>query len=163
MRSRPEALRGAASPARKVIGPELLRNFTGSCHCGDIGFAFQTALPVVEWPVHACQCRFCRVHAALTLSDAGGRLAFRVADVASLERYRFGLQSADFLLCNRCGVYVGAQINTAAGAFGMVNIRAMTPVPSELPAAVATKYDSETAPQRTARRAQRWTPLEKII
>jgi len=142
---------------------ELLRNFPGSCHCGDIGFAFQTAVPVAEWPVHACQCRFCRTHAALTCSDPRGRLSFRVADVASLERYRFGLKTADFLLCHRCGVYVGAQINTAEGAFGVVNIRAMTPLPTELPAAAAADYDSETGPRRTARRAQRWTPLEKIV
>jgi len=142
---------------------ELLRNFTGSCHCGDIGFALQTAVSVAEWPVHACQCRFCRTHAALTLSDPRGHLSFRVADGASLERYRFGLKTADFLLCNRCGVYIGSQINTADGAFGIVNILALVPYPTEVPVAAATDYDSETTPQRIARRAQRWTPLEKIV
>lgn len=140
-----------------------LHTFTGSCHCGALGFAFHTALPVTQWSVRACQCRFCRAHGAVTTSDPGGRLTFRIDRSESLRRYRFGLKTADFLVCSGCGVYVGAQIDTPRGAFGIINTLAMTPRPPELPAAVPADYDSEGSSERRGRREQRWTPLERTV
>ena len=137
--------------------------FAGGCHCGALGFAFQTALPPEQWSVRACQCRFCRAHGALTTSDPAGRLTFQVNDGVSLQRYRFGLETADFLLCRRCGVYIGAHIETAGGAFGIVNVRAMTPMPPQLPPAAAADYASESSDERVARRARRWTPLASVV
>ena len=137
--------------------------FRGGCHCGALGFAFATALPPGEWSVRACQCRFCRAHGALTTSDPAGRLLFLVAEAEALQHYRFGLKTADFLLCKRCGVYLGAQIATGPGAFGIVNTLAMQPLPADLPAAVAVNYGAENPRERAARRALRWTPLEKLV
>jgi len=140
-----------------------MRNFRGSCHCGALGFSFQTALPIAQWSVRACQCGFCRAHGALTTSDPAGRLAFHVGEAELLQRYRFGLKTADFLLCRRCGVYTGAQIDTDHGAFGIINILAMTPVPAGLPTAALADYSSESASGRVERREKRWTPLEKVV
>lgn len=140
-----------------------LRNFIGSCHCGALGFAFQTALPVARWSVRACQCRFCRAHGASTTSDPAGRLTFHAHRPESLQKYRFGLRTADFLLCRQCGVYLGAQIVTPGGVFGTVNALAMTPVPGELPGASPANYDSESSSERLVRREQRWTPVERVI
>jgi hypothetical protein len=138
-------------------------SFKGSCHCGALGFSFQTALPVADWNVRACQCRFCRAHGALTTSDSRGRLTFLVNDVDLLERYRFGLKTADFLLCKRCGVYVGAQIETAHGAFGIINTSTLTPLPDGLPVSAPAEYGSESSAERIRRREERWTPLEKAV
>ena len=80
-----------------------------------------------------------------------------------MQRYRFGLTTADFLVCRECGVYLGAQAQTARGAFGIINTRTLTPLPAELPPAVAADYGSEDATERLARRAQRWTPLAESI
>jgi len=113
--------------------------------------------------VRACSCRFCRAHGALTTSDPAGRLVFHAREAPALQRYRFGLKSADFLLCGRCGVYLGAQTETAHAAFGIINTHALMPVPEGLPAAVVADYSSETASERLARRAQRWTPLARVI
>ncbi|HTD10898.1 MAG TPA: hypothetical protein VK676_02410 [Steroidobacteraceae bacterium] len=141
----------------------LLRNFEGSCHCGALGFSFQTELPVAKWSVRACQCRFCRAHGALTTSDPRGRLRFHVSDNELPEHYRFGLKTADFLLCKRCGVYVGAQIATSHGAFGIINTLTTTPVPQVLPAAAPADYGSESPDERVARREKQWTPLESVV
>jgi hypothetical protein len=141
----------------------LLRNFKGSCHCGALGFSFQTALPVAKWTVRACQCRFCCAHGALTTSDPGGRLMFHVSRVGLLEHYQFSLKTADFLLCKRCGVYVGAQIETAHGAFGIINTLTMMPIPEGLPAAALAEYSSESSNERVDRREKRLTPLEKVV
>jgi hypothetical protein len=136
-------------------------NHRGNCHCGALGFSFRTALPVGQWNVRACQCRFCRAHGALTTSDPAGRLTFQVSEAESLQRYRFGLRTADFLLCKRCGVYIGAQIETARGAFGIINILALTPIPEELPPAAAADYGSESSAERMDRREKKWTPVER--
>jgi len=140
-----------------------LQDFAGSCHCGALGFTFRTALPVTAWSVRECQCGFCRAHGALTTTDPAGRVAFHAREPGLLRRYRFAMRTADFLLCARCGVYLGAQIETAAGAFGTVNVRAMTPLPAGLPAPSSAVYDAESAPERVRRRAQRWTPLETML
>jgi hypothetical protein len=141
----------------------LLRNFKGGCHCGALGFSFQTALAVPKWSVRACQCRFCRAHGALMTSDPGGRLMFHISHVELLERYRFSLKTADFLLCKRCGVYVGAQIETAHGAFGIINTLTMVPIPEGLPVAALAEYSSESSNERVERREKKWTPLEKVV
>jgi len=141
----------------------LPRDFTGSCHCAALGFSFHTAVPVEQWSVRACQCRFCRAHGALTTSDPGGRLRFHVNNSDSLQRYRFGLKIADFLLCSHCGVYVGAQIETTRGAFGIINALSIMPPPKQLPAGAPADYGSESLSDRVLRREQRWTPLEWIV
>jgi hypothetical protein len=99
----------------------------------------------------------------MTICDPAGRLTFHVTGTDALQRYRFGLKTAEFLLCRRCGVYIGAQIDTAHGAFGIINTRALTPYPQGLPAAAAQDYGSESASQRIERREQRWTPLTELV
>jgi hypothetical protein len=139
------------------------RTFQGGCHCGALGFSFHTALPVTQWSVRACGCGFCRAHDARTTSDTSGQLTFHLNRDDSLQRYRFGLKTADFLVCRSCGVYIGAQIQTPRGAYGIVNTRALMPVPEGLPEAVAADYSSEGTSERLARREQRWTPLAKLV
>jgi hypothetical protein len=141
----------------------LPHTFRGSCHCGALGFSFDTALPLARWGVRACSCRFCRAHGALTTSDPAGRLTFHAHEAQALQRYRFGLKSADFLLCGRCGVYLGAQTESAHAAFGIINTRALMPLPEGLPVAVVADYSSESASERLARRVQRWTPLARVV
>jgi hypothetical protein len=139
------------------------RTFEGSCHCAAVGFRFHTARAVRAWSVRACACGFCRAHAALTTSDPLGRLLFRVHEASALQRYRFGLRTADFLLCRHCGVYLGAQIESDRGGFGIINLRALSGPPLELPPAIAADYGDENGPARIARREARWTPLERVL
>ena len=88
---------------------------------------------------------------------------FHVSHVELLEHYRFSLKTADFLLCKRCGVYVGAQIKTTHGAFGIINTLTMMPVPQGLPAAARADYESESPDERVKRREKRWTPLATAV
>lgn len=136
-----------------------LETYQGRCHCGAVGFVYRTALPTGRWSIRACQCTFCRAHDALSTSDPNGELEFEARDPALLHRYRFGGRTADFLLCRRCGVYVGAQMAADGRAFGIVNVRALAERPPGLPAAAAMSYDGETDAARRSRRMQRWTPV----
>lgn len=86
-------------------------------------------------------------------------MEFRECTRGALHRYRFGQLTADFLVCRKCGVYLGAAINTKQGGYAIINTNALRPIPENLAAAVAVSYDNETADRRIARRAQRWTPV----
>lgn len=115
-------------------------------------------MPPGEWSVRACQCTFCRAHAALSTSDSSGSVRFFEHSVGALNRYRFGQRTADFLTCRNCGVYLGAVIDTARGRFGIINVNALRRIPAGLPAPVPMDYENETLEQRIARREERWTP-----
>lgn len=133
-----------------------MMRYLGSCHCEAIGFSYETDLAPTAWPVRACACRFCRSHSAATTSDPHGALQLTLRDPARLSRYRFGLATADFCVCRDCGVYLAAI--TIDGRFGIINTHALVDR-LELAAPSSTNYDGETAASRTARRAQRWTPV----
>ena len=133
--------------------------WTGSCHCGAIGFRYLSSVAPREWSVRACQCSFCRAHGAETTSDPSGEIEWRATDEAAVNRYRFGLETADFLLCRRCGAYAGAVIESPRGRFGIVNTRLLEPRPDGLPAAAPASYEGEDSTARIRRREQRWTPV----
>ena len=117
-------------------------------------------MPIPEWSIRECQCTFCRAHAALSASDLRGMLRFVESD--ALVRYRSGLRIADFLLCSRCGVYVGARTEIEGRAFGIVNVRALVEQPAEC-SIRPMDYDGESVETRRARRARRWTPLGRSL
>jgi len=136
----------------------------GGCHCGCIEIEFATALAVDEVAVRACQCSFCRAHGALSASDPRGTVTFRARGTESLGQYRFGLKLADFLLCRRCGAYVGAYMPDATdGGRGLavVNINVLADR-DRFRAPQSMTYDGETREQRLARRRERWMPARLL-
>ena len=137
-------------------------DYRGECHCGAIGFRYQTRLQPEQWSVRACQCAFCRAHGALSTSDPDGGIEF-FADDGALQRYRFALRTADFLLCRQCGVYVGAVIEVGDKRYGIVNVRALVEPPEEVSGAAPVTYDGEGVSGRVERRSERWTPVAGSI
>lgn len=79
-----------------------------------------------------------------------------------LRKYRFGLKTADFLLCKECGVYIGAVIETSGSAFGIVNVHALKESPGNFAATTPISYDAEDLAGRVARREERWTPVTEF-
>ena len=135
------------------------RAFEGRCHCGAIGFTYRTAVPPEEWAVRECQCSFCRGHGARTTAGPDASVRFNIAEQAKLTRYRFGTRTADFLVCAGCGVYLGAVITSGDRQFATLNINTIRQAVN-VPAPQAVSYDGESAGDRTARREERWTPVE---
>ena len=129
----------------------------GRCHCGNIGFELETDRTWENIGPRECDCSFCRAHASRCVSDPEGRAAVYAADPARLVRYRFGLHTADFLVCGGCGVYIGAYAEEDGGGLATLNLRA---TPHHEQAGVAVTYGPEGAPDRRARRRARWTPTE---
>ncbi len=139
-----------------------MTSFEGRCHCGAIGFAYETEAAASNWSVRACQCAFCRAHGALSTSDPRGKLRFTAVNTRHLQRYRFALKTADFLLCKNCGVYVGAVIETGAGRFGIINTRALAATPADIADVAPVSYDDEREAKRISRREHRWTPVVSV-
>ena len=86
--------------------------YKGGCHCGNISFDMQLAGSANGYGPRACDCSFCRAHAATYVSDPRGKLHVRVNDAAHLGRYRQGSGIADFLT----GASICAGLPTANSA-----------------------------------------------
>ena len=131
----------------------------GTCHCGAIGFEYRTAVEPQRWQVRACQCTFCRRHGGLTTSDPQGALEFIEHAPATLNRYRFGRKVTDFLICARCGTYVGATMQSGGKSFGIINVRMLPSLLERLKEPQPMDYEAEATTERIARREERWTPV----
>ncbi|MCI0516376.1 MAG: hypothetical protein L0Y45_00935 [Woeseiaceae bacterium] len=130
--------------------------FEGHCHCSAIGYRFRTRVDPSEWTIRACDCSFCRMHDVLSTSGAMAEIEFFAQVPERMRRYRFGLQTADFLLCSNCGVYIGAVMTGDQGTFGIVNLRALAAPLENMAPVVAVSYAGEDRDSRITRREQRW-------
>jgi hypothetical protein len=63
------------------------------------------------------------------------------------------------MTCRECGVFVGVQMASDKGRFGVLNTLSLRPLITNLPIAAPMDYSAETAEERTRRREARWTPL----
>lgn len=124
----------------------------GQCHCGAIRFAFETQRPLAP---RACQCGFCRKHGARTVSDPEGSAALALGQ--GTIRYRFGSKTTDFLICGRCGVYVGASAELDGRHYVTLNLNAFDDPRLDLGGAPVS-YDGEDAAAKADRRRAKWTP-----
>ena len=116
---------------------------TGGCHCENIKVRLRLAKPPEQMPLRSCSCSFCRSHGTRTISDRDGLVEIAATDWSLVERYRFGSRTADYVLCRRCGVYVGAVCETSSGLRAVVNVNCLDdraeftypPPPTRRPAA----------------------------
>ena len=132
-----------------------MTTYPGSCHCGAITIAFSSDKKPEEMRVGRCDCTFCRRHGARTMGDPAGSVAFRVAPT-DLTRYRFALGITDYLLCARCGTYVGCVMLDEGRTIGVVNVNSLDIRDSFDPAPPLRHYEGENEVQRRERRRKFW-------
>jgi len=132
----------------------------GGCHCGNLRYALETQLALTQLPLRTCQCSFCRHHGARSTSDPAGRIRFEVQDAAQLTRYRFGLRTADFLICARCGIYVGALMQADGAQWAIVNANTLDEAAQLTQQPQPMDYDGEDELARRSRRRARWSPAQ---
>ena len=130
----------------------------GSCHCGNLRVRLVLTRPAADNAVRACTCGFCRAHGTRTVSDPAGLFEVWADDWSLVEPYRFGSRTADYLVCRRCGVYVGAVSDTDAGPRAVVNTNNLADRAAFTRAPEPTDRDGESTAERMARRATTWTP-----
>lgn len=135
-----------------------MRTLTGSCHCGNITVAFETGLDPAGMEPRACQCSFCRRHSSAAVSDPAGRIIFTAAGPDALNRYTFGLNSTEFLICRTCGVYAGAFMPDGDTAYANVMVGVLDARAEITKPPVPVHRSQENFEERQARRRIQWTP-----
>ena len=116
-----------------------IHEYRGGCHCGNITLVFASARPPEKFRPGACDCGFCRKHAASYVSDPQGRLQVSVRDAGELSAYRQGSESAEFLVCRRCGVVVAVTYREQGHLYATVNAQVLEPAGFGSAAAVSPK------------------------
>lgn len=135
----------------------------GGCHCGAVTVEFESAAAPAQLDVRACQCSFCRKHNTLAIADAAGQLTVRARDAASLNRYRFGLETAEYLLCAHCGVYVAAVTVDEGEPRAICIVNALDDRVAFTREPLLPNYDAETREERVSRRELSWTPVDVVV
>src|SRR3954453_269784 len=130
----------------------------GGCHCGNLRLKLLLSASPEAVGVRACQCSFCRAHATRTASDPNGAVEVWAEDWSEVSPYRFGTGTAEFLICRRCGVYIGASCDPASGLRAVINTNALADRARFAGAPLPHDRDGETLADRLARRAATWTP-----
>ena len=74
------------------------------------------------------------------------------------EWYRFGSAATDFWICPRCGVYVGAGVESDGRRYAVVNIRALDEAKRFTQPPTPMVYDAESPGERLGRRTRVWSP-----
>lgn len=132
---------------------------SGGCHCGNITVQLRLSQPPETMPLRSCSCSFCRSHGTRTISDRDGLAEIAAADPSQVERYRFGSRTADYLLCRRCGVYIGAVCETSSGLRAVINVNCLDDRAAFTQPPAAPNYDGEATDARLDRRSTNWMPV----
>jgi hypothetical protein len=137
-----------------------MQKLSGHCHCNQITLELATEIPADQLRLRACQCSFCRRHGARTTSDPAGAARIVLKNSEAVSYYQFGSQTADFLVCSRCGVYVAAVLRNDSRMVATLNVNTF-----DIPltqAADFVDYEGETPQQRIVRRRSVWTPASLV-
>ena len=128
----------------------------GSCHCGNVTFDLQ-------WPVHAetiaaraCSCTFCKKHGARWTANASATLSVHFKEPALVTAYAFGTKTADFHVCNRCGVVACCTSLIGGRLCAVVNVNAFDNFDASRLVLADVDFDGEDEAARLVRRATNW-------
>lgn len=130
----------------------------GGCHCGNLRVRLRLTRFPGDVRLRACGCSFCRAHNTRTASDPNGAVDIWADDWSLVQLYQFGTGTAEFVICRKCGVYIGAIGETATGIRAVVNTTCLDDRALFAGEPAPTDHDGETTEERLARRAANWTP-----
>ena len=138
--------------------PQAHHSLNGCCHCGNIRF-------VLRWPeseaivaVRHCGCNFCQKHAGAWTSHPDAELTVNIADRSLVSKYRFGTNTADFVICTECGVVPLVLSEIDNNLYAVVNVNTFEDTGRFSFFASATDFDGEDTGSRLERRRRYWIP-----
>jgi hypothetical protein len=132
----------------------------GQCHCGRIKVRVRLSQTPDMLQVRACQCSFCRRQGAMTIADPRGHAVIEAPAPDALQRYRFALKTADYLICAECGTYVGVLLDAGGAHLATVNAAGLDLAPFRGREAMPVDYSAEVFEERMRRRLAAWMPTE---
>jgi hypothetical protein len=108
-----------------------------------------------------CSCTFCRRHGARTMGD-GPRRRSSSAPRRRAVALPLRLGITDYLVCRKCGAYVGAVMEDEGRLIATLNVNALDIRDSFDPAPPLHVYDGEDEQRRRSRRRKFWMPATLI-
>jgi hypothetical protein len=131
-------------------------DIAGSCHCGNISFTLRWPDEAGEIHARRCGCTFCVKHGGVWTSHPRAGLRVHFSDMGAVARYAFGTETADFLLCTRCGAtpLVTSQIEGAT--YAVVNVNCFDNVDRARLREQPASFDGEDLQSRLERRRRKW-------
>jgi hypothetical protein len=129
---------------------------TGSCHCGNISFTLDWSPDPVEIPARACGCSFCVKHGGVWTSCPGGTLRVMVRRPARVTPYAFGTKTAEFHICQDCGIVPVVTSSIAGRLYAVVSVNAFDDLGTGLLNRVPASFDGESEGDRLMRRQRNW-------
>jgi hypothetical protein len=144
------------SPVAALNSAELhmadsMQTVMGGCYCGNVVVKIRLTRDPASYNARACDCGFCRKHAAAYISDALGSMEVEIGTAGDRGSYRQGSEAADFLLCRRCGVLAGVTCEIDGRLYGAVNVRSL-----ESSAAFGPELPVSPKQLSAADKLQRW-------
>jgi len=129
---------------------------TGSCHCGNVSFTLDWMPDPVEIPARACGCSFCVKHGGVWTSCPGGKLRVTVLRPARVIPYAFGTKTAEFHICQDCGIVPVVTSRIAGRLYAVVSVNAFDNIDAGNLSRVPASFDGESEGDRLMRRQRNW-------
>jgi len=129
---------------------------TGGCHCGNISFALDWQPEPTRIPARACGCSFCVKHGGVWTSCPAGHLRVTVRRPARVTPYSFGTRTAEFHVCQDCGVVPVVTSRIADRLYAVVSVNAFDNVDAQRLERTPASFDGESEGDRLARRQRNW-------
>ena len=131
---------------------------SGGCHCGAIRFEFRRTKQGTSIAVRACGCSLCQKHRAIWTSDPEGSFRIITGERPTANLYRFGTSTAEFHICQTCGVLPITTCSMESQRYAVLNIHTFNGVDPKRFEERSTDFEGESIENRLARRKRNWTP-----
>jgi hypothetical protein len=129
---------------------------TDSCHCANISFTLRWPEAMAEIPARSCGCTFCVKHGGVWTAHPRAALRVQISDIGAVARYAFGTETAEFLVCARCGVAPLVTSQIEGVTYAVVNVNSFDNVDRARLRVEAASFDGEDVQARLARRRGKW-------
>ena len=95
-------------------------------------------------------------HGGLWTSGKGGALRVTVGDPALVSRYAFGTHTAQFNVCQRCGIVPFVTSEIEGKLYAVVSVNAFNGIDPSMVKRAPASFDGEDETKRLARRQRHW-------
>ncbi|HEU5134546.1 MAG TPA: hypothetical protein VFU13_05320 [Steroidobacteraceae bacterium] len=129
---------------------------SGSCHCGNVEFVLDWQPEPTRIPARACGCSFCVKHGGVWTSCPAGRLRVTVRRPERVTPYSFGTRTAEFHICQDCGIVPVVTSRIVDRLYAVVSVNAFNDVDAGLIDRAPASFDGESEGDRLTRRQRNW-------
>jgi hypothetical protein len=128
----------------------------GSCHCGNISYTLEWPDETADIQARSCGCTFCLKHGGVWTSHPRASLRARMTEAGQVARYAFGTETAEFLVCARCGVAPLVISRIEEQTYAVVNVNTFDGVDRARIRAQPASFEGEDLQVRLERRKRHW-------